>query len=412
METTELTPPWQLSDEELTARLLASETDLRRFYARVLDLVEEFERRKLGPGLGTRSTALFLERIMFLSRREAARRVRHATTDMPLARQAAREGDLSAEHLDEIEKTLSQTPSWLTPENRAEDEKMLIGLAKMATPISVAKVGQRLRSYWDIEGKDRRDREGELARPRREARYWFTRSGRFRLTADLDGNAGKVIAAALDTLAKPDAADELGNPDPRSREQRLGDAVVQVFDTATRSPRMPSRAGEQAVVMVTVTLEELQRRAAAAHLTDWGAASASELLKMCCDALLVPAVMNTKGEVLHLGRSRRHASRAQRHALAIRDKGCTRPGCTRGPKWCIPHHADHWIGDSGPTDLNNLALVCERDHNLIHHGGWDLEIKDGTVWWTPPAYLDPHRTPAKNTAHDPPPRYADNPVCA
>ena len=62
-------------------------------------------------------------------------------------------------------------------------------------------------------------------------------------------------------------------------------------------------------------------------------------------------------------------SPAQRAALALRDRGCTFPNCDRPAGWCDAHHIDHWI-DGGPTDLDNLTLLCSRHHHLLHEGGW------------------------------------------
>jgi hypothetical protein len=156
---------------------------------------------------------------------------------------------------------------------------------------------------------------------------------------------------------------------------------------------------------VTISLEELERRAGTAMLGGYGAVSVIQLRRMCCDAKVAPAVLNGEGEVLDLGRAARTASPAQRRALIIRDKGCTGPGCSRGPKWCIPHHMIHWSirnDPGGPTDLVNLGLVCERCHHLLHHGGWDMLLRNGKIEWLPPAWLDPERRPIRNTAHDPP----------
>jgi hypothetical protein len=55
-------------------------------------------------------------------------------------------------------------------------------------------------------------------------------------------------------------------------------------------------------------------------------------------------------------------------------------------RWWWEHH--------GPTDLANLAPVCETHHHLVHEGGWRLTLDrdrvatwtrpDGTVWHTGP----------------------------
>ena len=63
----------------------------------------------------------------------------------------------------------------------------------------------------------------------------------------------------------------------------------------------------------------------------------------------------------------RLATPAQRIALAYRDRHCTHPGCTRPTTWSL--HAHHKIpfGNSGPTTLKNLTLLCPQHHTLTHH---------------------------------------------
>ena len=75
-----------------------------------------------------------------------------------------------------------------------------------------------------------------------------------------------------------------------------------------------------------------------------------------------------------------------KRALERRDRfRCTFPGCG-----CQAHlHAHHIVPwPLGPTDLDNLALVCSFHHRLVHKGGWHIVIRDGmTDWfrpdWTP-----------------------------
>ncbi|MHB8466281.1 MAG: HNH endonuclease signature motif containing protein [Acidimicrobiales bacterium] len=47
------------------------------------------------------------------------------------------------------------------------------------------------------------------------------------------------------------------------------------------------------------------------------------------------------------------------------------PGCDRPPGWCQAHHIIWWTKD-GPTDLDNLALLCSHHHHLVHEGGYRL----------------------------------------
>jgi HNH endonuclease len=85
-----------------------------------------------------------------------------------------------------------------------------------------------------------------------------------------------------------------------------------------------------------------------------------------------------------VGRTSRVVSAAQRAALVVRDGGCAVPGCDRPPGWCEAHHLVHWL-HGGPTDLENLALLCRAHHRAVHEGGWRLgRDPDGRLTSTPP----------------------------
>jgi hypothetical protein len=87
---------------------------------------------------------------------------------------------------------------------------------------------------------------------------------------------------------------------------------------------------------------------------------------------------------LDVGRTSRVVTPAQRHALAVRDGGCVFPGCSRPLVWCEAHHLWHWL-DGGPTDLDNLVLLCRAHHRAVHEGRWRLTRNpDGGVTASPP----------------------------
>jgi hypothetical protein len=88
-------------------------------------------------------------------------------------------------------------------------------------------------------------------------------------------------------------------------------------------------------------------------------------------AKLPPILGGAPSRPLDVGRSSRVVTPAQRSALAVRDGGCVFPGCSRPLAWCEAHHVRHWL-DGGPTDLDNLALVCRAHHREVHEGGWRL----------------------------------------
>jgi hypothetical protein len=76
---------------------------------------------------------------------------------------------------------------------------------------------------------------------------------------------------------------------------------------------------------------------------------------LLCDAT-AEVWFERHGQVIGVGRATRTINRRLRRALEHRDGCCVVPGCgaTRG---LHAHHLKHWE-DGGPTDLDNLALLC------------------------------------------------------
>ena len=71
--------------------------------------------------------------------------------------------------------------------------------------------------------------------------------------------------------------------------------------------------------------------------------------------------------VSHLGRT---INRSLRTALVHRDTTCVVPGC--GTSYGL--EIDHVIpfAEGGPTELDNLALLCGHHHDLKTYEGWVL----------------------------------------
>ena len=55
---------------------------------------------------------------------------------------------------------------------------------------------------------------------------------------------------------------------------------------------------------------------------------------------------------------------AQRIAPAARDRACA--GCGAANSFCQPHHIIHWE-HGGPTDIDNLCLLCGDCHHKPVH---------------------------------------------
>jgi hypothetical protein len=97
-------------------------------------------------------------------------------------------------------------------------------------------------------------------------------------------------------------------------------------------------------------------------------------------------------EVLYVGRTQRTVTPRMRRALEARDRHCVFPDCRAHVRRCHAHHVTEWEHD-GPTDLDNLALLCVRHHHAVHEGRWRI---------TPTAGSSPHES-GHWTLHPPPP---------
>ncbi len=130
----------------------------------------------------------------------------------------------------------------------------------------------------------------------------------------------------------------------------------------------------------------------------------STMRRLCCDAEILPVVLNGAGEVLDVGRSARTATRTQRRALRAMHRTCAHPDCTVAYDACRIHHIIAWLRH-GNTDISNLLPLCETHHHMVHEGGWQLTMApDRTATWTRPDGTHHHtgptndRTPARTPA--------------
>ncbi|MDT7712819.1 MAG: hypothetical protein QOG46_1508 [Pseudonocardiales bacterium] len=133
-----------------------------------------------------------------------------------------------------------------------------------------------------------------------------------------------------------------------------------------------------------------------AVLDTGGRMSAAEARRLAGDSCVVPMVLGSDSMPLDVGRQQRLATAALRDALAQRDKGCAFPSCDRPPRYCHAHHIRSWL-DWGRTELDNMCLLCEYHHVIVHRQGWHIRLDArGHPEFTPPRIVDPTRTPLRD----------------
>jgi len=139
------------------------------------------------------------------------------------------------------------------------------------------------------------------------------------------------------------------------------DAFTSLVDAGWDADVAARPHGQHTTVIVHLDAENRQ---AALHLgpvlTD------AERRLLLCDTTC-ELWLERHGQVIGSGRATRTISRRLRRALEHRDRCCAVPGCgaTRG---LHAHHIVHWE-DGGPTELDNLVLLCPFHHRLHHTGG-------------------------------------------
>ncbi|SEL35847.1 HNH endonuclease [Rhodococcus maanshanensis] len=239
--------------------------------------------------------------------------------------------------------------------------------------------------------------------------------GRVHLKGHLDAASGEALLAALSALSKPrpgaDNRDGQTGRDQRSPAQRRADALTHIVRTHLDSGHGPTEGGERPHINVFVDADDLAattdehnhherghqqrgRRRGPAWMPWLGPITLDLAAQISCDADITPITMDPDGNPIDVGRTTRLIPRKLRRALNARDCGCAFPGCGRPAAWTEGHHIQHW-SNGGPTNLSNLVLLCRFHHTTIHRGDWTVTINkdDGHPWFTPPAWVDPHRQP-------------------
>jgi hypothetical protein len=248
------------------------------------------------------------------------------------------------------------------------DEERLLSAARTQTVTEFRKTVEHTLHACD---PARFAAEEAKAREHRQLKLSPLEDGSMFLKGWLEAEGASVVRAALEPLAKP-----AGAGDDRRREQRLGDALVEL-----------AGQGVKTELVVSVPLETmLAVKGAPAAETEWGGVVSSEVVRrLLCDADVRRLVLDPEGEVVDFGRRRRLFSPKQRKAMAARDGHCVFPGCDRPPRWCDGHHR-RAVAEGGGTDLENGWLLCKRHHTFCHDG-WKL-VRDGPrIRAIPPARM-------------------------
>lgn len=327
-----------------------------------------------------RATSSWLKEVINVSATTATRwlRVARRIGQLPLLWDAWWAGDVSLEHADVIVRCMAELPA----DHADAAEKILVELARDATPADVAAALDRIRTTLGI------DESADEAHVRRYATRGVGLDQTFGSCGSLSGTLTPEVCEKLDKALRA-ASQKAGPEDERTPRQRRHDALGEIAQFFLSHADISVDRGERPRVVVTMPLDILvDRLEQVADEVPWATLGAgvplspSTARRLACDADLIPAVLGAKSEVLDLGRSTRDFNAAIRRAALLRQGGrCAFPRCRRRVREC--HHIVWWsLG--GDSSLDNAAWLCAFHHWLVHEGRWKLRRDgDGFVWTDP-----------------------------
>jgi hypothetical protein len=299
---------------------------------------------------GARDLAQWVSARFGLRHSTAAQLVRVARRleDLPRLRERFAAGDLSLDQVDAISKLATpDTEEAVIEECLGWSNAALDRAARRARPPSTEETIDAIRDRW--------------------MSIQYTLDGiRGHMDAELPGAEMHMVEEAVRERAdRIPPNPETGMFDPYS--SRMADGLVELATTS----------GDDSIPSVQVTvfadleaLTEDQGRTGVAELSAGPVISSETARRLACDSI-VECVITDHGRVLGIGRRSRLIPAWLRRQLWFRDGGCRFPGCPER-HFIHGHHRRHWA-DLGPTDLENLILLCGFHHRFVHEHGWKIE---------------------------------------
>jgi hypothetical protein len=275
---------------------------------------------------------------------------------MPQSIQAMHAGDIGFAHMPVMARTAKAVGAVF-------DEKVLLAKAKKVT---AGKFYYKAQQYRHSVQPEVYAAEQEEKAQNNRLSVSTAKDGCFFIEVQLDPISGAAVRGALEPLARPS-----GQHDDRDYDQRMADALVEII----------THGGKHDVqLQVTSSVETLLGLVGAqgAEMEFSLPISSKTVERWACDCSVTRVLMQDS-MVIDVGRAKRVVSGPTKRALHARDGHCLWPGCERPPSWSDAHHLVSWI-HGGPTDLDNLVLLCHRHHRLVHEGNWQIaKTDDGRI---------------------------------
>ncbi|MGC4939152.1 DUF222 domain-containing protein [Kribbella sp. DT2] len=380
-------PVWSMSGSEMLSALDATQADIARLQVYRLRLLAALEANGHASEIGARDTVQLIAMRHRLDSTDVRRDLRLASA-LPKYPEVntALSSDLHTGQAEAIVTALERIPctAMVPLEDLRVAERQMVEAAEVLNPRELRKLGKAVRDTLDTDGP-----EPDEVRALAAETLWLKRGDH---GAEFGGYLAGEHAELFETLIFAGSRPHLtadGQRDPRSRGKRQADALTTILAAAAATgAAAPAHGDIKPHVTVTIDLKDLQSATGTGRLASGATLSAAAVRRVACDAGIIPMVLGTDSEPLDVGTEHRFVTRAIRHALNTRDRGCV--VCSAPPAMTEAHHITHW-SDGGPTTLTNLALLCRPHHTEVHQGHWTLKFHEGRPHATRPSWSIPDR---------------------
>lgn len=204
-----------------------------------------------------------------------------------------------------------------------------------------------------------------------------------RSSFDAAGGAGASGAAAT-----PDG----GTSETATPDAAAGDAATSSGASGDAGPAAHKRPAAQVIVRAELA-DLLGEHGGIGEIAGTGPIPASVVDRLSCNADISVVLFGKQLTPLDEVVAARAPTAAQRRALIARDGACI--GCGTAPDECEAHHILPWRR-GGPTQVDNLVLVCWLCHDRIHDHNWQVVTRNGRYRLVPPdAMSPPNPAPSK-----------------
>jgi Domain of unknown function (DUF222)/HNH endonuclease len=345
-----------IGDDDLEVSIVEHKHLMDALHAQWLLRIAEYDRRKLADERHRLTTTGWLRSALRLAGRTTSAVVRQARglRRMPNVADAAVAGNINPDAVRLLDQARRRHPG------EFPDHEPVF--AEVATYLNPSDLRQAI-GHWE----QQIDYPSALARTRaqrRRRRLSITKNfdGMWEVSGELDPETGSVVNAAITSIVDRTYLDRT---DRRTPWQARADALGFVCEQWLRCGDTPTSGGTKPHISVTVDAESLLGLQNRLATVDNAPVPPETTHRLSCDATVVRLLLDGEGSPINVGRATRTIPPALRRALDARDQHCQWHGCDAPANWCDAHHVVPWAS-GGPTDLDNLTLLCRTHHTATH----------------------------------------------